>query len=222
MYCDTFSEHQDELPSSARAHMAPDIFSGKSQNMVEDHIKNMGSHTAVNGLPRDIKRSIKKYTIDPEEKYDPAIYADIQTAIEQMRPIDVELVLFRGQSEEEIDPQWWISTSTSFRIAIEQFTVEEDCCLIVLKVQPGIKILPVYEFEKNRQAWEQEVIIKGGGELKFLREDRMGRMATFIYQYGPQPLQPPLPATVTEDKADDFFEKQKDLLAAEMQEAGLI
>ncbi len=162
------------------------MFSGKSQRFTEDHILREGYHTAVNSLPKDIQSSIKKYTIDPEEKYDQSVYTDIQTAIERMRPLNVELILYRGQTDEYLDSQWWISASTSFQIAIEQFTeVEENCCVIVLKVQPGIKILPVYEFKKNLHSWEQEVVIEGGGKLKFLREDEIGNIKAFIYQYSP-------------------------------------
>ncbi len=161
----------------------PSIFSVDSQLSVEEYIENRGYNSAVNRLPINIKNSIKEYTDNSERKYDPIIYGNIKKALEKMQPIDTELILFRGQDDDELNPEWWISTSTDHKIAIDQFTNSPNCCLLILKVQPGLRILPVYEFNENENAWEQEVIIEGGGVLKPRGEGELGKLSTFTFNY---------------------------------------
>jgi hypothetical protein len=126
-------------------------------------------------------------------------------------------VLFRGQDREELYPEKWFSASTEQTIAIEHFTAT-DCCLIVLYIQPGVKMLPVYEFEHNFFQWENEVIVQGGGYVQFVDQDFTGAMPTYTYKYSMEPFpivthaqpEPPSPPKQPEVK----LEKDLDKLAA--------
>ena len=129
-----------------------------------------------------------------------------------------EIAVFRGQERDELDPKYWFSASTEQAVAIEHFTAT-DCCLFVLYVQPGVRMLPVYEFERNFSKWENEVIVEGGGYLQFVEQDFTSAMPTYTYRYAMEPFpertpEPKPQAPPPKTKIEVGVEKDLDQLAA--------
>ena len=163
-----------------KAQMPKDLADQERKN-TESYFK----HHKINALPQPIQDAIIAYTQDPDYRYQEGYYKKIDNAISQMPPSKEELVVFSGQAGKKPNTKRWFSASTNQTVAIEHFTA--DCCLIVLYVQPGVKMLPVYQFEQNAYKWESEVLIQGGGYLQFVNQDITGAIPTYTYRYSMEP-----------------------------------
>ncbi|KKL19820.1 hypothetical protein LCGC14_2461620, partial [marine sediment metagenome] len=178
--------HKAWPPSSQKAQM-PKALAERHRRITEKYFNDRRYHRQVNGLPESIQDALKAYTQTPSYKYKRVYYAQIKTGISQMPKSTEELVVFRGQGTDEINPKYWFSASTEQEISLEKFTAVH-CCLFVLYVQPGVKLLPVYKFERNFNKLENEVIVEGGGYLQFVDQDFTGAMPIYTYRYSMEPF----------------------------------
>lgn len=96
----------------------------------------------------------------------------IQEIINYTDPLSKELIVYRGHKNtpNTINPKTWFSTTTSYKIAKNEYS-DNECCTFKLFIQPGIIILDVHKLlktkgiELNTYKDENEIIINGGGEF---------------------------------------------------------
>jgi len=126
---------------------------------------------------------LEQYVANPDTKY--SVYDSINQDIQRMPPLDEELIVFRGSkrniSESQINDkgilQKWISASIKQEVALDFINNNNECCLYIIHLKPGVKIIPVFKLKENENndtfdsyRWEQEIIIEAGGVFEFIGE----------------------------------------------------
>jgi hypothetical protein len=117
---------------------------------------------------RNYRRNKNGDTVDKEKK----VGERIQEILNYMHPLNKELIVYRGHKDSPsyISPRNWFSTSLKHSIAKNEYSGKE-CCTFEIHVQPGIQILNVNKFLKEKDIVldkykdEHEIIINGGGEF---------------------------------------------------------
>lgn len=108
----------------------------------------------------------------------------VQKLINSQHPLKHELIVYRGHknSPNTINPRNWFSTSSSIKIARDEYAGKE-CCLFKIHVQPGISVLHVNNLLNNIEMYkdENEIIVNGGGE--FFKDSKKSEVG-FTYKNG--------------------------------------
>jgi hypothetical protein len=176
-------------------------------NILQTRIVNMPGHKIlekykndVNNLSESIRGAIYTYVLQSHSKYgdefvegkvniiplDTHVYEKIQRGLSSMEPIKEEFVVYRGQNRDYLDTDSWFSTSIDKNISIE--FAENNCCLFVIHLQPGIKVLPVYYIDSVKEyKFEQEVIVQGGGYLEEINQEIVNSLKIINCKYGLEP-----------------------------------
>ena len=136
----------------------------------------------LNGLPIEIKNSIRMYTNYEEEvpgllrnlRYDKEalspkekkVMIDIDKAFLNLQPIMNETVLYRGirlNSFEQITEHfWYVSASSSIYYPLKDFSID-SCCFLIITIPPGSKILYISDISSEQS--EDEVLIDKNGSF---------------------------------------------------------
>jgi hypothetical protein len=108
---------------------------------------------------------------------------NITKAINKMYMIENEIILYRGQDNGPIlnTSDRWFSTSLDIFVPLRDEFIKSDCCLFVLYIQPGVKLLPYYKIFNYKN--EYEVFVQSGGKLEFIKQDFTKNIKTFHYKY---------------------------------------
>lgn len=121
----------------------------------------------VNSLRRYVTESTRSL-----QRNGKTIEDDIQDLLEEQTKVKYPLILYRGQlgsveDSDVITPNTWFSTTKNKAIA--SLHSHKECCLFMIHIQEGIRILNVHKVLQEHgigtQAFEEEeeFIVEGGG-----------------------------------------------------------
>lgn len=119
----------------------------------------------VSSFPRYIREALYMYT---KEEVDEDVKRAINDAFNAIPPIEKDITVFRGiqSTRKDISLKFsdFMSTSASVEVA-KDFRGESSCCLFVVNVPIGSKVLYIPKDIHYEDDDEQEVLLQGGGEL---------------------------------------------------------
>lgn len=164
-------------------------------NQIEKYIEHNNYRELVNSLPNKIINAVVDYT--NEQKCS----QNFNEAIDLMPEIKTQLTVYRGHnpsSKTITDVNYPLSTSTRIDIPFDEFTSEE-CCLFKIILQPGVKILPAYLFDKNKNADEFEIIVKQNGIVTKIGEEIYKGVLMTVYKYDAYNVSPQKSSLTTEE-----------------------
>ena len=148
-----------------------------SGSMLEKHF------SYVNSLSDDIKKSLNQYTKSYYSNINTYLregglrernteifmkkltenISNIDTAFKFAPAISDSLTLYRGQEFEIFDTKSFTSASTVLESAYRFFELFEGCCLYVITLSPGSKILPLRHISEEPS--EEEILIDRNGRF---------------------------------------------------------
>ena len=131
----------------------------------------------IESLSKNMQNSIKKYTKDEyyesiNDKIDNKEYLNqeeqdivnaLKLAFENVPPLEDSITVYRGITKDFIPRKSFISTSIDKDVAINFANDRTLCCLLIIHIPPGEKILPLYTISANKH--EKEVLLNTN--LKF-------------------------------------------------------
>ena len=114
----------------------------------------------------ELKKAVRAYVDNGDEPDKETIIS-----LNQWTILTSPLTVYRGQSERsgEKDPSKLslFSVSTSRNIVLDEFAGETGC-LWTIQLLPGVQIIDVNALlGKHRRNYEEELLVKGGGIMKF-------------------------------------------------------
>lgn len=115
----------------------------------------------------------------PLEKKYSDIIEDIDTIFRNVPPTDVPIIVFRGVTRKHefgILPGY-ISTSYDIKRAFEFADKDLECCIFVITIPVGSKVLPVEEISEHKQ--EGEILLPRSSNFKLVQTDNINGMDYF-------------------------------------------
>ncbi len=188
----------------------------------------MDQQTAyVDSLPDEIKKSLSDYTDTVYEDINSYLrYGDIEDndeeSLEKIKqdianidqaflnapPLKEKMTLYRGQLRKIHDSKSYTSTTTNIEVALkdEFINLDNGCCLYIITVVPGSKVLPLSTVSLVDE--EDEVLLDRDGQFFLTRKDfepfkvegRTHGLDTIYLTYMPKNSTLVPPATVKEER----------------------
>ena len=116
---------------------------------------------------RSYRKNRNGHIIDKEK----TVGERIQEILNYTEPLSKELIVYRGhKNTPAINPIKWFSTTTSLKIAKNEYSGME-CCVFKIFIQPGIIVFDVHSLLESKGITlgkykdEREIIVNGGGEF---------------------------------------------------------
>lgn len=171
----------------------------------------------VYNLDEDIKKSLKMYTSERLGYYRKIndylrgnivtlesslhkIIEDIDEAFLNIPPISFPIILYRGNTTQIINNKSYQSCSSDLDVA-KQFTKDRNCCIYILTISSGCKVLPLVSISDHPH--ESEFVLDRGGDYKVTNSlIENGVMNIFVT------LNPPTSYNITEN--EDIIKIEKD------------
>jgi len=108
---------------------------------------------------------------------------NLLNAFEDAPKLSYPLVVYRGVEDENFDySKQFISTSLNKDTA-ETFSTQE-CCIYVITILPGVKILPVYLI--SNRVDEDEILINRGVKLNIVSEEKRNKKKYIFMSVSPE------------------------------------
>lgn len=126
----------------------------------------------VKMLDSEVKLSLRRYTqeyytninkylrghIKRLDKEHQQIIDDIQDAFSDCTPLSDSIILYRGSTRSELNPNSYLSTSLDWETAMR--FKRDDCCVYVITVSAGCKVLPLIDVSEHSH--ESEILLNIG------------------------------------------------------------
>jgi len=151
----------------------------------------------VNNLPYKYIDSIRYYSSDgydaintalllclPMASKDSNVVRDLDSIFDKAPPIDRDITVYRGVSKKHplgVLPGY-ISTSYDIQTALEFSDREQGCCMFVINIPKGSKILPIEEVSSNKR--EKEILLPRSTNFILTSNRTIGSMDYFYLTMG--------------------------------------
>jgi arsenate reductase-like glutaredoxin family protein len=134
------------------------------------------------------------------------LISDIDSIFEQVHPLDEPLTLYRGiDNERYVDDIAFISTTYDMDVATTYSG--DECCIIVLNVPVGAKVLFVESISQNKD--DKEVMLNRGGSFSVTRVASVSKKKHIFVSYVP----PDTSSSKDLSKAVSQAEKEDDVVS---------
>jgi hypothetical protein len=114
----------------------------------------------THGYDSDINKTLRgdfdyKDTYNDSKKIQ-SLIMDIDEIFENSPSLSETITLYRGMNRDSLSTQTYQSTSIDKDVALS-FIGDADCCLYIISVSPGCKILPLFNISKH--PGEKEILL---------------------------------------------------------------
>lgn len=157
-------------------------------------------YTYINQLDPEFKESLRLYTSEKLQyyraingylrgdilyinSYEQKMLDDLETVFNGVPALGFPIVVYRGNTRDIINNKAYISTSGE-KATAESFTKNRDCCVFVITVSAGSKVVPLITVSEHPQ--EEEFLLDKDGHFIVTGSDIVNGIRNIFVTWLPQ------------------------------------